>query len=387
METPHYALHVRGVDEDEAAELGRIAELAWEAWQAYFPSPVELASGEVFEAYVEADFESFQARLVADGLDPNGAGNAGGYYHPSTERAYIYAQPTVWFTRVLFLHELAHQAHDRSRGGTPVPGWYVEGLAEFISRHDYDGDCLRLGVTPHLSLEDPPATALDEVGGVDLGAWFDDGAWPGRPLAMELFRLGETQPDLAPGWATVKASIDADGAAASEEIEASLGLSVADLEARLAEFVNADQEPMVPVYLEWLHRTPSSVRGWADGVITVARHKTPPATASLVSEAPAGGAVGLLLSWDSGDDFDALVLDAAGAVWTFNAVGGVNSWNFVADVAPPTDAIGWTLAHEGSEALVGIDGVELRVPTQATPTVGLAVENDDIVFTELSWSP
>ena len=185
----------------------------------------------------------------------------------------------------------------------------------------------------------------------------------------------------------VKAAIDAEGAAAAEEIGASLGLSLADLEARLVEFVDTDQEPMVPVYLEWLHRTPSSVRGWAAGVITVARHQTPPATASLVSEAPAGGAVGLLLSWDSGNDFDALVLDAAGAVWTFNAVGGVNSWNFVADVAPPTDAISWTLAHDGSEALVSIDGAELRVPTQATPTVGLAVENDDIVFTELSWRP
>jgi len=385
VETEHYQLHVRGLDGEEAAELGRLAELAWSGWQAYFPSPIE--ANDPLVAYVEADGDAFRARLQADGLDPDAAGDAGGYYHPSTRSAYLSVQPTVWYTRVLFLHEIAHQAHDASRAGTGLPGWYVEGLAEFISRHDDDGVCLRLGVNPHLSIEDPAADALDAVDTVDLGAWFDQEVWPGRPLAMAFFRLLETERDLAPRWQELRAVMDEEGALGSAQVEEVLGVDIPALEERLAAFVAGDQEPMVPVYLEWLHRTPTSVRGWADGLITVARHKAPPDAVTLRSEGPSSGAVGLLLSWDSGQDYDALVLNGAGELWTFNAVAGTNTWNYVDTVAAPGPAVAWELTHEGTEAVVTVDGAMVRVPIGATPAVGLAVEDDDVLFSELSWMP
>ncbi|MCO4772839.1 MAG: hypothetical protein KDA24_22595 [Deltaproteobacteria bacterium] len=385
VETEHYRLHLRGVGDDEAEELGRIAETAWDAWQAYFSQGFDVDAP--LEAYVEGDYNAFAQRLITDGLDPDDASGAGGYYHPSTRRAYLYAQPSVWFTRVLFLHELAHQAHGEARDSGDVPGWYVEGVAEFVSRHDWDGTCLRLGVTPHLSLEDPAAAAASDVPGVSLAEWFDDGAWPGRPLAMEFLRLVHTSPDLAPGWDALRTTIDADGSVSSDEVEEVFGISIEQLEQRLVAFVPTDQEPMIPVYLEWLHRTPQSVRGWADGVITVSRHKNPPAEISLVSEGPSTGGVGLLLSWDSGSDYDALVLKPDGALWSFNAVGGTNTWSSAGSVGAPGTSVAWTLRHEDAEAVVTVDGVEVRVPTHATPSAGLAVENDDVIFTELSWRP
>ncbi len=159
VETSHYRLFVRGLPDAEARELGRLAETAWEGWQAYFPTPFDLDPSDPFEAYVEANAADFADRLAADGLDPSAADGAGGFYHPATRRAYLSVQPSVWYTRVLFLHELAHQAHRQSRGPTEVQGWYVEGVAEFLSRHDWDGQCLRLGALPHLSLEDPARAA------------------------------------------------------------------------------------------------------------------------------------------------------------------------------------------------------------------------------------
>ena len=51
---------------------------------------------------------------------------------------------------MLLLHELVHQWQDavETNGGLPV--WYVEGLAEGLSRHHWDGACLQLRVRPLL---------------------------------------------------------------------------------------------------------------------------------------------------------------------------------------------------------------------------------------------
>lgn len=387
VETPHYRLHVRGVGEDEADRLGQLAETAWDGWQAYFPTPFDLASDDPFEVYVEATYNDFSNRLLSDGLNPDDASGAGGYYHSATRSAYIYVQPTVWYTRVLLLHELAHQAHRQSRGNVEVQGWYGEGLAEFISRHDWDGECLRLGVVPHLSLEDPAEQAATSLGDIDLTSWFEDGAWSGRPLGMELLRLGDTEPDLSDGWRTLRGILDSEGSVNAQTVEEELGLSMADLEDRFVQFVPDDQEPMVPVYLEWLHRTPTSVRGWADGVMTIARNKNAPPEVSLTSEAPESGGAGLLLSWDSGANYDALVLNPDGGLWTFNAVAGSNTWNSAGSVPAPDGPVAWTLTHEGSEAVVTVNGEQFRLPLGATPAVGLAVENDDIIFSDISWRP
>jgi len=386
VETAHYRLFVRGMDEDEAETLGRMAETAWDAWQEYFPATFDLPPSDPFEAYVEASFADFAARIATDGLDPGDAGG-GGYYHPDTRRAYLYAQPTVWYTRVLFLHELAHQAHRQSRGAVSVPGWYVEGLAEFLSRHDWDGECLRLGVTPHLSLEDPAEAALSSLDGLDVGSWFDQDAWPGRPLALEFLRLAETSADLVDGWTELRSLLDEGASVDSAVAEATLDLSMSALDERLRDFVPDDQEPLIPVYQEWLHRTPTSVRGWADGVLTLARHKVSPGPISLVSEPPSGGSVGLLMSWDSGSDYDAVVLSEDGELWTFNAVGGTNTWNYAGEIDPPAGPVNWALDHDADGALVTVNGEALSLPIGASPASGLAVNNDDIVFSELSWSP
>ena len=77
-------------------------------------------------------------RLLAAGVQPPAAG---GYYHPSGRTAYAWRQPTIYFTRCLILHEATHQFHylARTSNSVSLAFWYAEGLAEFLSRHYWDG--------------------------------------------------------------------------------------------------------------------------------------------------------------------------------------------------------------------------------------------------------
>src|SRR5690606_4627791 len=111
--------------------------------------------------------------------------NAGGYYWPTNKTAYLFKQPTVYFTRMLFLHEVMHQFHHlaRTKNKNPKAGWYTEGVAEYISRHFWDGEDLTLGILPIATLEDYAAKALErfEDEGFDLAAMIDGSAGSSRP--------------------------------------------------------------------------------------------------------------------------------------------------------------------------------------------------------------
>ncbi|MFT4974639.1 MAG: hypothetical protein ACI8S6_000522, partial [Myxococcota bacterium] len=156
IETEHYRLYFE-IDESEALQMARLAEAAFDAMVDYFdaePTALPLKAGWY------TDFSAFQAAIVADGTT---APDSGGYYWPGTQTAYMFTQPTVYYSRMLFLHELAHQFHFLARTGNDGrDSWYVEGVAEYLSRHDWDGACIRLGRLPMLTWEDTPADALAE---------------------------------------------------------------------------------------------------------------------------------------------------------------------------------------------------------------------------------
>lgn len=383
--TDHYTLDL-AIDEEEARTLAAMAELAFEAFGAYFLSDVEPA--EPFEAFLDPDETAWGARIAADGLEvPWGAG---GYFHSATNRAYLYRQPTVYFTRQLFIHEIAHQFHSAARDNGGLPSWYVEGTAEFISRFDWDGECLRLGVMPTLTFEDLPAQAVEDLDAeaLDLAAWIDGAGFPGRPLMLELFRYFETHTERAPAWLEVREAFDLGEPPDADGVAALLGIdALAEVEPDFDSFVRADPEPMEPVWLEWLHRTPTSVRGWAlDGTLSVARAKEP-APLQAKAESPAGtdGAPGLLLAWDSADDYTVLLLDGDGQLSRWHRVGGELEWTDVTATAAPGDdpvslsILGWT--DNGAQVAVGDD--EFVVDIAASPASGLAVWNTDVVFTDL----
>ncbi len=386
-ETEHYVLDL-ALDEEEATELARLAETAWAAFGSYFPGDIDDGGGQL-EAFVDATEAAWADRIAADGLGvPWGAG---GFFHPATNRAYLYAQPTVYYTRQLFLHELGHQLHAAARTSSDPPAWYVEGTAEFLSRHDWDGRCVRLGVVPLLTFEDMPADAVDDLDAeaLDLPYWVDDVGFPGRPLMLELFRYFETHTQRAPGWLAVRDAFDAGEAPDAQGIADLLGVdSLADIEDPFDAFVRQDPEPLEPIWLEWQHRTPTSVRGWSlGGAMSVARIKEPAQTLSVTVDSPSvmGGASGLLVAWDSADEHTAILVGGDGGVSRWHVSGGQVQWTDLGAIpAPGSDPV--ALAITGSdpgEARFSVNGSAFSVPVTARPGAGLAVYDSDVLFDDL----
>jgi hypothetical protein len=153
LETKHYRLVLENVDREDT---GRLLEALHARLTKFFgkapPGKLRLE--------VWATKEKWAASLRNDG-EPVPTG-AGGYYSPSTRKAYLHVQPSAYYTRQLLLHEATHQFHYLASTGNRSPGafWYTEGLAEYFGMHNWDGKTLETGVVPAISLEDYPKQAL-----------------------------------------------------------------------------------------------------------------------------------------------------------------------------------------------------------------------------------
>ncbi|MBI3098782.1 MAG: DUF1570 domain-containing protein [Planctomycetes bacterium] len=153
LQTAHYDLHVEDID---ATETGAMLEELHATLSGYFGRAPE---GRLPLA-VYSTRERWHDALRADGqITPE----AGGYYAPDTRKAYLFVQPSAYFTRQLILHEATHQFHYLAATGNKTPGadWYTEGLAEYFGMHRWDGSKLETGVVPAITLEDYPAKALE----------------------------------------------------------------------------------------------------------------------------------------------------------------------------------------------------------------------------------
>ena len=357
VETEHYRLTFE-IDEEEALLAAQLAEASYDAMVDYFGAePTELP----LEAGWYVDFDSFQAAIEADGTK---APEAGGYYWPGTSRAYMYTQPTVYFSRMLFLHELVHQFHFLARTGNQArESWYTEGLAEYLSRHDWDDGCTRLGRRLMLSWEDYPGQALAEA-----EYTFDGHSDLSRPWALATVRYLQTEEPAA--FDAFRDAYDAD-----PEVALADYVDVADTEAAVEAWLPGDQEPMTPVFYDWLHVTEGEVDGEAlyfsmavakDGDVFSARH-----------DAPAGYA-GIVAGYDDSANYSAWLVDAAGEVWTF--VSNANSalwWDMGA--VPVAEQYAWTL--DGTT--VTVNGVEFAEMNGFTPRGGVALYGDVVRFDEV----
>ncbi len=359
VETEHYSLSF-ALEAEEAVQMARMAEAAYAAMADYFqaePTALPLQAGWY------ADFESFRAAIEADGTS---APEAGGYYWPGTNTAYMYSQPNVYFSRMLFLHELAHQFHFLSRTGNQSrDSWYVEGVAEYLSRHDWDGECLRLGRLPTLTWEDAPAQALAEgtlsfSGSGDLS----------RPWAWATYRyLQQEQPAAFDAF---RAAYDADpGAALSEHVD--VAATVQAVQAWLPQ----QQEPMTPVFYEWIHITDGVVHGESPYFSMALAKQGERFTVS--HDAPVGSA-GVVAGYDDSSNYSAWLVDPAGGVWTFVSIAGAATWWSMGAV-DPAERYSWTV--EGT--VVTLNGVEFEEVNGFGERGGIAVNADSVWMEEIGY--
>lgn len=380
VETDHYVLHISGFDEDEARNLGALAETAWAGLARFFgaeiPGPLSV--------FVAADQAEFEAALAEAGIGE--LEGAGGYYDPNGDRAYLYRQPTAYYSRVLLLHEIVHQYQAHAEDTAGQPGWYIEGLAEALGRHHWDGACLQLRVRPLLSWEDMAAQARDELdaGEPDLQSVLTGGS-ASRALSQELLRLLSTDPDLAPAFAGWRAEV-ASGAIAAADLdafEAAMG-PTEDILAALEAFVPEDQEPLSPVWLDWIPEAADAARGWAEAS-SAARIKGAVREQSMRLDWPAAGAVGAVYGYDpTTGDVELALLSGDGGLSRFAVIGGSVTWDSYG-VVSTASSVTWTQTAGAAETDFSLNADSVRLPRALDPAGGLALYGAEAVFSELSW--
>ena len=177
---------------------------------------------------------------------------AGGYYAPQTHKAYIWAQPTEYFTRQVILHEATHQFHWLTATGNASPSaeWYYEGLAEYFGMHNWDGKRLQTGVIPAITLEDYPGAALkayNEAAG-DLMRMCSRAGRPGD-WALVHFLLKKHRAQFR----SLAAKFDArqDASAAWAEV---FGDGLAGLSREFGDWLRSHAQPWRIVWTGWQQR-------------------------------------------------------------------------------------------------------------------------------------
>jgi len=294
--TTHYDLTVETLD---PVEVGSMLEQFHAHLTAFFGAAPSgrLAVG------VYATRERFHAALAKDDQPKV---DAGGYYAPDTRKAYLYVQPSEYYTRQLLLHEATHQFHylAATENRRPKLGLYIEGLAEYFGMHDWDGRTLRTGVVPAISLEDYPAKALERFGkilerdfeGMVLGRKKCE-----RPESWATMHfLAASRPKEFRAWAR---ALDRQVEPAAAWAEAFGPVKPADLAEAFEAHVRASAQPWKIVSIAWQQRGAAIEGNTHDQAVGVALLKEMPARLSVrlepATKAWSGGLVFNHLSRES----------------------------------------------------------------------------------------
>lgn len=371
--TTHYDLYAE-TTQNEAAELARLLEASSAGFASWFERP---APAQRMKVRYYKDQPSWVAGLAADGI--MAPAEAGGYYAPSTKTAYLYRQGNPYYSHVLLVHEATHQYHFLTRlQGQALPFWYVEGHAEYLSRHDWDGQCVRLGVMSLLSWEDLPASAAAESS-PDYAGILAGTAMATRGDAWAIFRYLDTG-SLKSQFKTYRDAFDAN----TSPSFASVVAPPASLAAPIAAWLPTAQEPMKPIFTEWIHVGPHAVD--VDTPIyfshALVKAKVSHLEATFVP-ASSTWTVGVIVSWTDDKHYLGVVQSNDGSVKTFTA-NGPAYWTTIGS-APVGSPEVFAVDYTSNNALVTFNGKAISVPLTGLVRAGLAASDTTGQLVNVTW--
>ncbi len=383
----HYRLESTG-PQAEADDWLRMLEAAWPQYEAFFGAAPKLGKGETLRvAFFETQAEMQRAIRDAGGTPPNGAG---GYYDPGSRTAFAWRQPSPWYTRTLVLHECAHQFHRLARVGANVtpPEWYGEGVVEHLSQHTWDGEHLRLAVTPLLSLEDRPGKALEAVksGAFRADAVIDGRAPAERPPCMYLVRwLCEAQGGKLRGkFDALAAKMDRGAKAGFGDFEAAVG-PWKKRQAEFLEWLTTVQQPWEPLFVDWDARGEAALRG-SSTVVAICRRRAPSSHVAANLHPPSTGAWrgGVLLAWTGPRDY-VIGMVHDGSKGRIDRLED-GAWKVVVETAVASPADGaWHVeaVRDGGSVAFRVNGVTIGDVETQSASLGLAIDACTADFTEI----
>lgn len=386
--TTHYELYAETA-QDRAIEMGRLLEASYGAFTAWFEAEPKLGAGERLHVKLFADEASWAAGLMADGLAV--PPEAGGYFSPTTRSAYLFVQGNPYYTHVLLVHEATHQFHELARTkGQALPFWYTEGHAEYLSRHDWDGRCVKLGTVPLLSWEDLPAKALDEAkGGIDLAGITAGTTTASRAASWAIFGFLD-QGANKPKFKAFRDAFDANQIDGAHSFATLVG-DPAALAAPLAAWIPGAQERMRPIFTEWIHVGPEAVIAESPVYFSLAIVKGAATHFEASYDVPGGSSwsAGVVVGFDDSDNYAAIVVSADQKLRSFIATAGSAVWKDLGSgPASLGDGTGALAAdYEGNGVVsVTVNGQKTMTSIGSmTPRAGLAINDGRVAFHGVSW--
>lgn len=377
--TAHYEL-TSELSADKTTALARLLEAASGAYAAWFERPVPTPDGGRLKVKVFANRAAWSAALSGDGLAVP-AEPTSGYFAASTKTAYLYEQLNPYYTQVLMLHEAAHQFHRLSRlEVSSPPFWYVEGLAEHLSRHDWDGRCVRLGARSLLSWEDLPQKAL-AAAPIDVAGIVAGTTSATRAASWAIFRYLDTGP-LRDKFKAYRDAFDANASPSFADVVDPKALS-----ATLTTWLPTAQEPMQPIYTEWVHQSFSSVLVSTPTYFSVAMVKGEATHLEARLEVPSGAwTAGVVVSYTDSKNYVGVVHGSDGRVRTFTVTAGSALWKDLGTAKVAGGAsTSMSVDHLSGKATVTFDGTPFTLTVAGAPRVGLAANDTtarflDVVF-------
>lgn len=129
-------------DSPEQADWTAAVDVAIPLWCDFWNVDQEKIRGWRVTAYVMNDKQVFQqAGLIPAAVPDFPHGFQFG------NRVFLLNQPSTYYTRHLLLHEVAHALAFHLFGGAG-PAWFMEGTAEYLATHRWDGHQLEFGIIP-----------------------------------------------------------------------------------------------------------------------------------------------------------------------------------------------------------------------------------------------
>ncbi len=302
-------------------------------------------------------------------------------------------QPGRYATRALLLREYVRVFYElaRAKGREAETKWYREGQAEFLAGHDWDGKTLRMGIVPQVAAENLPGLALAEARKeeFDIGG-FIDGTTSSRALSWALYghiTTGDGGKAL-PGFDKFEPKM-AGGGKAAPLFWQCFGRKPPEHAQLFVKWLESAQQPFVPIAGDWEGLAPGRLRGGGKG-LAACRFQLPAGEFHVTVGArdKKGWRAGVVLSAESEKNYAVFLADWAGYFNIFKVVDGKRQVLEQGQGSPPS-ADGYyriQLFRKKEQVYLMLEGGASYGPWELPGTgFGLAVENNDLTFLDVSW--
>ncbi len=303
-------------------------------------------------------------------------------------------QPGRYATRALLLREYVRVFYElaRAKGRAAETKWYREGQAEFLAGHDWDGSTLRMGIVPQVAAEDLPGEALAAAKNeeFDIGA-FIDGTASSRALSCALYgyvATGDGGKPL-PGFDKFEPKM-AGGVKAAPLFWQCFGKKPPEHAKLFVQWLESSQQPFAPIAGDWEGLAPGRLRGSGKG-LAACRFRLPAGEFHVTVGAPKekkGWRAGVVLSAESETSYAVFLADWAGYFNIFKVANEKRQILEQGQGSPPSADGSYRiqLFRKKEKVYLMLEGGASYGPWELPGSgFGLAVENNDLVFSEVSW--